>query len=108
MSLRVARAPPRRTCVWVRSRTCPSEKHPRAFAAYGRNFFSRPREEVRLPRRHPPVQKCEMKFRVVFLDSPALFHCPPGRADAKSQVPQRAREFRDERPEFLFHLVATE
>src|ERR1700674_1198277 len=47
-----------------------------------------------------------MKFCVVLFDPPAFFGRSPRGAYAKSQVPQGAGEFGDERTVFLLRLVA--
>src|ERR1700730_361270 len=56
----------------------------------------------------PAVQQCQVKLGVVFFDAPAFLDRAARRANTESQVPQRAGEVRDQRPEILFRFLASE
>src|ERR1700732_3425852 len=82
------------------------QKRPRLLLRSGQNFLIQPLEEFRVARQKSPVQKREMKFGVVRFDPPAFFDCASRGAYAKSQVPQGAGKFGDERAVFLLRLFA--
>src|SRR5260221_2213055 len=82
------------------------QKRPRGFGPRRQTALVELFKEFRVTRQKPAVQQCQMKFRVILLDTLAFLHRAPGGAHAKTQVPQRAREVRDQRPELFLSLVA--
>src|SRR4029077_9753003 len=84
------------------------QKRPRGFFRAGQNALVQPFKKVRVAGQKPAVQQRQMKFRVVLFNALAFFHGAPGGTHAKTQVPQRAREVRDQRPELVLRLVAAE
>src|SRR5208283_5760877 len=52
-----------------------------------------------------PVQHRQMEFSIVLFYAPALFHRASRRTHAETKIPQRTREFRDQRAKLGFRLL---
>src|ERR1700676_3873293 len=57
-------------------------------------------EELFIACQKPAVQKREMKFGIVFFDAFAFLKRAAGGAHAKTEIPQRSREIRNQRTKF--------
>jgi hypothetical protein len=71
-------------------------------------FFGEALEEFFIAREKATVEEREMKLGIVFFDALTLFERAAGGAYAKAEVPQSAREIRDERAELFFSFVIAE
>jgi hypothetical protein len=70
------------------------------FFGSGQDFFGEAVEKFFIACEKSAIEKREMKFRVVFFDALAFLESAAGGAYAKTEIPQRAGEIRDQRSKF--------
>src|SRR5216683_3028192 len=84
------------------------QEWPRGLFRSGQHSCIQPLEKLRVSREKAAIEQRQMKLCIVFFNALAFFERAARGADAKAEIPERAREIGNQRTELLLRLVVAE